>query len=55
MLIVGRPGVARAIQKNIDGNMLHHSFFFDEFPSLEEYVLAYDWSQPFVDHSLKEV
>ena len=55
MLIVGRPGVARAIQKNIDGNMTCGTFFFDEFPSLEEYVLAYDWSQPFVDHSLKEV
>ena len=55
MLIVGRPGVARAIQKDIDDNLTLDSFFFDVFPSLDEYVLAYDWTQPFVDHSLKEV
>ena len=28
-----------------------HSFFFDDFPSLEEYTLAYDWTDPDKDFS----
>ena len=54
MLIAGRPGAARGKQGDGDGDLPQGSFFFKEFPSLEEYALAYDWTQPFVDHGSKE-
>lgn len=51
LLIVGRPGVARAFKKAAEEAVDYVSFFFDDFPSLEEYVLAYDWTNPAKDFS----
>ena len=53
LLIAGRPGVARAIERHVhkDYAASPGTFFFDEFPSLENYALAYDWSNPSRDFS----
>ena len=52
LLIVGKPGVERSKEKKELLIPISNSFFFDDFPSLEEYVLAYDWSNPEKDFSL---
>ena len=54
MLIVGQPGVQRSTEKDCPDIINCDSFFYDDFPSLEEYVLAYDWTKPYVDFSKKE-
>ena len=46
LLVIGNPGVSRSLERNDDGILLSGSLFFQEFPSLEEYTLAYDWSHP---------
>ena len=51
LLIVGSPGVARELEKKHADDHDCHSFFFDDFPSLEEYTLAYDWTDPDKDFS----
>ena len=52
---MGCPGVARSFTKQENSGPDLTSFFFDMFPSLEEYVLAYDWSDPDTDFSGKGV
>lgn len=51
LLIVGQPGVARAYKKLLDAGINYGSFFYDDFPSLDDYVLAYDWTSPLKDFS----
>ena len=55
LLVVGRPGVARSIEKKLkDASETEDAIsllFFTEFPSLEEYCLAYDFNYPRVDMS----
>ena len=51
MLIAGSPGVSRAMEKKSTDATEGSSFFFDEFPPLEDYVLAYDWTNPAKDFS----
>ena len=55
LLIVGRPSVARSLKQYYENAMDYSSFFFDEFPHLNEYVLAYDWSNPYKDFSKEGV
>ncbi len=50
---MGRPGVAREYKKLLAAAKMEISPFYDDFPSLEKYALAYDWSNPRVDMSLK--
>lgn len=53
LLVVGRPGVARSIEKKLkpeNGNP-SNLLFFNKFPSLEEYHLAYDYMYPRIDMS----
>lgn len=53
LLIIGKPGVARAYNKITAILETSDCPFFSDFPSLEEYVLAFDWSNPHVDQSLE--
>ena len=46
LLIIGRPGVSRSIEKKLKSKTAMGSFFFDVFPELDEYQLAYDWKHP---------
>ena len=58
LLVVGRPGVARSIEKKLkDASETEDAIsllFFTEFPSLEEYCLAYDFNYPRIDMSAPE-
>ena len=54
LLVLGQPGVARAYNKMIrDAEDSSRPSFFDDFPPLKEYILAYDWKNPRIDMSLK--
>ncbi len=54
LLILGRPGVSRAYKKMLrDAEETTNPSFFDDFPSLDEYVLSYDWKHPRTDMSKK--
>ena len=59
LLIVGHPGVSHKLKEhyeedNSENQNKYNSLFFTEFPSLEDYVLAYDHRNPTKDFS-KEV
>ena len=55
LLIAGSPGVSRNRKKPFNTSLDCTSFFFEEAPSLKDYVLAYDWTNPRVDMSGKGV
>ncbi len=53
LLIAGRPDVNRTRKLSVEEVIKAESFFFDDYPSLEEYTLAYDWKNPRTDMSRK--
>ena len=57
LLVVGRPGVARGIEKKLKQCIedCSDSLFFTKFPDLEDYNLAYDFRFPRVDLSDPEM
>lgn len=55
LLIAGSPGASRNHRKPFNTVLDCTSFFFEESPSLKDYVLAYDWTNPKVDMSEKGV
>ena len=55
LLIAGKPRVTCHASSDSGEALDCTSFFFDEFPALQDYVLAYDWTNPHVDMSTKGV
>ena len=53
LLVLGQPGVARTYNKLIREAEDFNSMFYEFFPPLDEYILAYDWKTPRIDMSLK--
>ena len=48
LLIAGRPGVSRQVEKKAEENNGIDSFFFREFPDLSDYSLSFDWQHPHI-------
>ena len=53
LLVVGRPSVARTFKQKHKQTPDYRSFFYEEFPKLKDYVLAYDITNPMKDFSLE--
>ncbi len=53
LLVVGRPSVARTFKQKHKQTPDYRSFFYEEFPKLKDYVLAYDITNSMKDFSLE--